>query len=908
MNREPSRHTLPFLLIALLGLAAGGAAAPPSQKANPDPRWTVEDVIRAETARDWTLSADGRFAAWVRSRIAGKGDDEKRSANLWLSPLADDGEAYPLTRGKHRVKAPRFSPDGRHLAFLWSRPLPDAGEKDPAGQLWVLPLRGGEPWPVTRFDRPIADFRWRDDERLVVAAAESRSADERQAKERADTTEVVEDRERTPPVRLYGVDLDGEVSRLTENRHWIDSLSVSPDGRWAVVTEQQSLSFGFDGKTPPKTFLVDLATGTLTERFADGRLRPYKVRWAPNSRGFYLANEFSSHPIYRTATVTELHFHHLESGVTEAVDLGERGLGGDYHPTADGVIALVADGVRYRPVLATVGGEPPRNITGTHVRNLDRWALAADGRTVVYSTSSVVSPPQPFVAQLAGTTLSRERPLVELNQRWRGKPTGRREVLRWQGALGDEVEGILSYPLDWREGRRYPLILDIHGGPTGTDMDRWSERWPTPNILWRQQGAFILQVNYHGSAGYGLAWAESIANRYYELEIPDIEAGVDLLIERGLVDADRLGTSGWSNGGILSAELITRTQRYRAASVGAADVEWFSDWGWVDFGATFDNYYFGGPPWERVDHYLAKSPFFRLTEVTTPTLVFTGTEDRNVPPHQSWSLFRALQQIGKAPTRLVIFPGEPHGLQKIAHQRRKMEEDLAWFDRYLFDQVRETQPALLPDSPLAALLERATAARRGAAYGRQIGPRLIPEAVPFRQLQVARFEVTRAQWAAFEPSLEVDPLEHNLPMTGVSFERAQAYAAWLAEVTGEAWRLPTLAEARALAAAAGSDGNTFEHWAGYAPNPDDRRRLEARLGAAFDGQTAPLLLSVGSLPGHGDPALFDLDGNAAEWAIGEDGEGVAHGASADRASDPRTDSPGEAAPLYTGLRVVRNAD
>ena len=109
-------------------------------------------------------------------------------------------------------------------------------------------------------------------------------------------------------------------------------------------------------------------------------------------------------------------------------------------------------------------------------------------------------------------------------------------------------------------------------------------------------------------------------------------------------------------------------------------MEWISDWANVDFGASFDNYYFGASPLEDPELYIRKSPFFRLGEVTTPTIIYTGTEDRNVPPHQSWSLFRALQQLEKAPARLVLFPGEPHGLRKIAHQRRKVEEDMAWFN------------------------------------------------------------------------------------------------------------------------------------------------------------------------------------------------------------------------------------
>jgi hypothetical protein len=295
-----------------------------------------------------------------------------------------------------------------------------------------------------------------------------------------------------------------------------------------------------------------------------------------------------------------------------------------------------------------------------------------------------------------------------------------------------------------------------------------------------------------------------------------------------------------------------------------------------------------------------KSPFFRLAKVTTPTIVYTGTEDRNVPPHESWSLFRALQQIGAAPVRFLTFPGEPHSLRKIAHQRRKLAEDLAWFDRYLFGKEAAGETGVKDGSLLAGLLQRSRAARAGGSFGRIEKGTLIPETVHFRGLEVGRFEVTRAQFAAFDPKVSISAGTMAMPMTGVGFERAKAYAQWLAARTGRAFRLPTEEEARKLAEAAGGGGNTLDRWAGYVPNPDDRARL-LEAAKALPGE-APLLLPVGSLPGAGDDPVFDLDGNAAEWAVAKDGSGIALGPSADLSSDARSDIRPTLA--YTGFRVV----
>jgi hypothetical protein len=286
--------------------------------------------------------------------------------------------------------------------------------------------------------------------------------------------------------------------------------------------------------------------------------------------------------------------------------------------------------------------------------------------------------------------------------------------------------------------------------------------------------------------------------------------------------------------------------------------------------------------------------------VTTPTIVYTGTADRNVPPHQSWSLFRALQQLGQAPVRLVLFPDEPHGLRDPAHQLRKIGEDLAWWDRYLFGEAPVVEPPVKEGSPLEALLARAEAARVDGRFGVEEGGVLAPETVPLAGLEVGRFEVTRGQWAAYDPASDLSAGNPNLPVTGVPFTGARSYVEWLAERTGRPYRLPTVAEAERLAAIADDDhGNTLDRWAGYAPNPEDAARLRAAVVALG---RAVLLEEVGSSSGVGDDPVFDLDGNAAEWAVDDDGRGVASGPSADRpaASHDRV----AAQPAYVGLRVV----
>ena len=328
-----------------------------------------------------------------------------------------------------------------------------------------------------------------------------------------------------------------------------------------------------------------------------------------------------------------------------------------------------------------------------------------------------------------------------------------------------------------------------HGGPAGADLDAWSEDWAYAHQLLAQRGAFILKPNYHGSSNYGLKFVESICcGKYYEYPVADIEKGVDALIAKGLIDPERIGTFGWSNGSILSiAVSIANPARYKIVSAGAGDVEFISDWANVDFGQSFDAYYLGKSPLEDPELYLRISPLFQMDKVRAPTIIFFGTEDRNVPTSQGWTHYRALYYLDKVPVKFMLFPGEPHGLQEYAHQLRKLDEDMAWFDRWFFKTEKAENEALKPDSPLGQAVRRKGIARVGGRYGVEAGASksLIPEVVKRGGLEVGRFEVTRAQYASFDPKRKPVPGTENFPVTGVTFDEARAYAAWLTKQTGQ---------------------------------------------------------------------------------------------------------------------------
>jgi len=900
------KHRPLFLIIVssliFLSVEAAFAQEPLPAKSSP---WKVEDVINQEVAGSFKISPDGKFVVWVKA-IPHK-EKDARVRHLYMTTLGDKLETVQLTRGDESSSSPRWSPSGSFIGLLTARKEKDDKEESSGPQIWILDRRGGEPWKLTSLSFGVASYDWIDDNRLILAGREDKTLREILQKEKKDTAYVAEDQEHMPPQRLFLLDRkENKLTRLTTNADEINEFVLSHDKKWVLTRNNQSVRYEVDKKIKPKFFLINLEDKSQTELFQDPAFKPNFAAWAADDKGFYFAVTRTSDTVHDGPGADFLYYYDIAGKTYAEVPLSwDRGLlmlG--FEVREDGFITNMANGAKpkWRRYWKNGNAYSFKELEGTQAAGMFALALQEKGNVAVYSFSTASTPAQWYVARLEGNALKQEKPLTELNGHLKSKILAKTEVIKWKGALDEEIEGILYYPHNYEPAKRYPLFLSIHGGPTGVDMDVFDESWASyPNLV-AQKGAFVLLPNYHGSVGYGQKFAESIKGHYYEYEIPDIIKGVDFLIAKGMVDPDKLGAMGWSNGGILTVALSVWTNRFKVAGVGAADVNWTSDYGTCSFGVSFDNYYFKGAPWNELQHYIEKSPLFHLKEMSVPTIIFHGTEDTNVPYGQGWEYFRALQQIGKAQVKFIVFPGQPHGLGKLTHQQRKMEEELAWFDRYFFKAGEATNEALKKGSPLDTALKMQNWARDGLIYGVRFKGALVPETVKSDGLEIGRFEVTRAQWSAFDKKYAYEKGTENYPATGISFEQAQQYVTWLGGLTGQKYRLPKAAEAEALAKKGGKSENNLDYWAGYALNYDDASRLLEKV-KTLKG-SAPLLCPVDQPAASTEELIYGLGGNAAEWAMDDKGKGKIVGGSAVTPAEAK----GEYIPPleYVGLRVVRD--
>jgi len=693
-----------MLVLAVVLAGCGGTSGTatglknPSNKATPAitdaQKLTPEQILFEETVGGIHVSPDGSKVAWVK--VTYTPDSATPLTDLFITRTSDLS-TFQVTSGVG-VGAGSWSPDSSTFGFLSSAPVPGAPESAAGAQVWLVPGSGGSPTPLTQAPGGVGALEWRDAGNIVFTAPDV--AKTTAAKEPAapgdDTIHITDTSSAVYDLFQVGTK-GGAPTTLYQGSELITTLMVSPDGRYAFIVTTKDTSGGFGSEyyenIPYTNHVISLDTGADRKVLPSVRQVPGGT-WSLDSKTLFVAEDYNPGR-YLIASVTRLWSLNPATGAAGLVDLKcGPGLnsGGNLRATSGGFVALLASG--FNPKVASYtrsgGGWKQTLLTGQHQGNIFAYDTAADGMTIAYFYSTASKPPQAYVAPLSAGAIGAPRQFTSLNGQLAGKSFAVSETFTWTGALGEKVEGQLFYPAGYAPGKKYPLVVSIHGGPFGNEDDQWYSayrRWTDPRQLFAQKGAFVFVPNFHGSSGYGLTFADSLKNgNFYKLQMQDVETGIDRLVSLGMVDANKLGTMGWSNGGMITNGLIASDQRFKAASAGAGGAEWVSLWGPCRYGDASLVYFFGGDPVTNPGTYKdpALDPFYNAPKVTTPVIMFGGTEDEAVPVGMSWITYRGIQKHAKAPVQFYLFPGEPHVLAQPVHQLRKIVQEQAWFDKYLF--------------------------------------------------------------------------------------------------------------------------------------------------------------------------------------------------------------------------------
>jgi dipeptidyl aminopeptidase/acylaminoacyl peptidase len=656
MNRIHSAAallTLTFLATPVLAQEASKASS-----FNP---LTPEASLNMRSISDLQFSPDGNRLAFVVTEPA-KG--ERRARHIWLYEKRS-GAIRQFTYSAKSESLPRWSPDGKQLAFL--------SDRDDQQQIYAMRADGGEASALTKGKRGVRSFAWSPDGKQIAYLAPDSKTEAEEKKEKDKDDAHVTDKE-DKHARLWLLTLDtGEAKALTEPKWEISEVIWHPSSTSLLLNAtdhpesdqntERIFSFRFGDAIVGDRKAADSMTQLLAPRGPFGSIR---ISADGQRMAFVGCREDGPQP------------HDLM--VIQHGSRGAQNLTGasvdrpvfDYHWSKDGgILALVEDGFHSKFVAFTAEGAL-REIPSVPA-NPSAFSLADSGE-VAFAGHTGVTPPELWVWDQKGAP----KQISHLNDSWKPYTLSVPEFYKYKSFDGLEIEAALLRPLGYDGKSKLPLIALIHGGPTGA----WSDSIETWGQLLAARGYAVFYPNIRGSSGYGQKFIELNRGDWGGGDYLDVMAGVDDLIAKGVADPEKVAIGGWSYGGYMSEWAITQTTRFKAAVSGAGLSNLISEYG-TEQGPSYDEWFYGIPydP-EKVAGFLNSSPFVHLRNVKTPTLILQGDSDPVDPLGQSQELYRGLKRYG-VETELVVYPREPHGFHEEKHLLDRLNRILAWYDKFL---------------------------------------------------------------------------------------------------------------------------------------------------------------------------------------------------------------------------------
>ena len=659
-------------VLTLTALAFAGAAALSAQNqptALPRVAPTVDQILSLKRAGSPEISPDGRWVAYtVRDT---NWDDNAYETEIWLADVAT-GALRQLTNAKKSSQSPAWSSDGSKIAFI--------SDRTDKRQVYVINPQGGEAEAVTTLEDGVTAFGWSPDGKTIAyTAAEPKPAAVKDRDKKYGEFQVVEQDHRM--THLFALDLATRATRtLTSGAFTVGGFSWSPDGK----------SIAFDHRVNPELKnggSADISIVTV----ADASVRRLVTQDGPDSNPVWSPD--GARIAFQTAMANPAFFYTNSviatipaSGGTptvlsaafdedpQIVDWKPNGL---YFAASAKTYAYL---YRLDPDSKAITKQPAPDQTVN-----SSFSLSRDGQTIACLRAGARTMSELFVMSGSSGT-PHEKKLTDVSAQAANWATGTLEVVSWKSQDGATIEGVLHKPADFDASKKYPLLVVIHGGPTGVSRAIPFTSTIYPIDVWVPRGVLVLEPNYRGSAGYGEKFRALNVRNLGVGDAWDVLSGVDSLIARGIVDAAKVGTMGWSQGGYISAFLATHdAARFKAISVGAGISDWMTYYVNTDI-TPFTRQYLKATPWDDPEIYAKTSPITYIKQAKTPTLIQHGAADQRVPLPNAYELYHGLQD-NHVPTKLIVyqgFGGVGHGPSKPKSNRATMDHNLEWFDQYMF--------------------------------------------------------------------------------------------------------------------------------------------------------------------------------------------------------------------------------
>jgi len=665
-------------LAYLLALGFSLASAPTTLASQPNTP-TIDQSLSLKTAQAPHLSPDGRFVVYQVQ--AANWEENSFQSDLWIA-VVDAGLRYQLTYSKKDSTNPAWSPDSSRIAFISDR----AGKR----QVYLISPAGGEAVQLTKNETGVSGFEWSPDGRhIAFTASDPETKNHKDRNEKYGEFSII-DGDYTMS-HLWVIEVpDGvfdkmpEPKRLTEGESFtINGFSWSPDSK----------SIAFSAQTKP-----DLGSGDTADIYVlkveDKSVKKIVDTYGPDSDPIWSPD--GKQIAYHTAAGSKSYYYtNSKIAAVDASGGAPRVLSGGFDEDPN-LLAWSTDGIYFSALQKTAAhlfrldprsGRADR-ITGPDDLAASGFTFSKDFKTMAF----VASRPNGYSEVYYSTVDAfQPRKLTALGDQLTPFKLASREVIRWKSKDGAEIEGILIKPADYDPTRRYPLLVVIHGGPTGVDRPTIAPDRYYPIEMFAAKGALILRPNYRGSAGYGERFRSLNVRNLGVGDYWDVISGVDFLIGKGLVDRDRVGSMGWSEGGYISAFITCSSDRFKAVSVGAGISDWMTYYVNTDI-HPFTRQYLQATPWDDPEIYQKTSPITYVKNARTPTLIQHGELDKRVPIPNGYELYQALKDRG-IPAKMIVYKGFGHPITKPKAQRAVMEHNYDWFCHWIWGEAAN-DPAL----------------------------------------------------------------------------------------------------------------------------------------------------------------------------------------------------------------------
>ncbi len=678
---------IPAFIISLFAIGFGHAQ---EQAKNP----SFEEILSLRSAGSPVIAADGNMVAFTL-RTA---DWEKNGfdTEIWLSK--NGKPAFPLTfTSQGSSTSPAFSPDGNWLAFL-----SDRGGKN---QIYVMRMEGGEAFNVTNQNESISDFEWTPDgKKLLFLKQEKEDKDKKELQKRYggfafDDTEFVLS-------HLWQVDFIAGLpnpselpcyqsvdslkaksgclelpkpKQLTQGSYTVTAFKISPNGFTVAFNHQPNPLIHSFMKSDIS--LLDMGSGKIRALVMNGSTDALGA-WSPDSRELlFTSNEDDSlSNFYKNSKLFAIQV--IDGKVRPLGTTLDEDFGGDFFWRPEGIYFTLWNKTN-RPLYKINPKTGDHSIFLKYPDQIFETSFSKSGHFALLAKTANQLPE----IYLSPVVSPKPLQITTINDQIKNWRIGQSEVISWKSKDGATIEGILHKPLDYDPSKKYPLLVVIHGGPTGIDFPTPVHNSVYPILQWVNKGAMVLRPNYRGSAGYGEGFRSLNVRNLGVGDAWDVISGVEYLDTKGLIDKTKMGCMGWSQGGYISAFLSTTTDIFKAISVGAGISDWATYYVNTDI-HPFTRQYLKGTPWNDPEIYKKTSPITYINQAKTPTLIQHGEFDKRVPIPNAYELLQGLRDH-QVESELVVYKGFGHGITKPKERLAAIWHNWQWFGKYIWNEEIE---------------------------------------------------------------------------------------------------------------------------------------------------------------------------------------------------------------------------